>query len=246
MANAESLFLCTLANTIWPGAKIIHSVCGSILNMKTANLSMGAAETCLLSSGELALAQFYGLPTYRMGGYSDSYYPDVQAGIEKMAATLILAQSNADLIVMGGPLNCAAHQSYEQVVIDHDIWEMSERIATEIAVNEETLAYDTVAKVGPGGSYIGEDHTLRWVRSGEHYYGGSFNHTGLPGEDNTMLASAHRAGGGDPGAPVRVPRAARHGPAHQGLRSRSRSREERLAAGVDGVGRRPRRRVLST
>jgi len=190
VGNAEGLFLCTLVNAIWPGAKIVHAVCGSILNMKTANLSMGAAETCLLSSGELALAQFYGLPTQRMGGYSDSYYPDVQAGIEKMAAVLTLAQSNADLIAMGGPLNCAAHLSYEQVVIDHDIWEMAERIAREIEVNEETLAYDTVANVGPGGSYVGEPHTLRWVRS-EHYYGGSFNHTGLPGEENTMLTRAH-------------------------------------------------------
>ncbi len=191
VSNAESLFLITLANTIWPGAKIIHSVCGSILNMRTANLSMGAAETCLLSSAELALAKFYGFPTFRMGGYSDSIYPDVQAGIEKMAAILTLTQSNVDLINMGGPLNCAAHHSYEQVVIDHDIWEMSERIATEIEVNDDTLAYDTVVKVGHGGSYIGEAHTRNWVRSGEHYYGGSFNHTGLPGEENTMLARAH-------------------------------------------------------
>ena len=129
VGNAESLFLITLANAIWPGAKIIHSVCGSILNMKYANLSMGAPETCLLSSADLALAKFYGFPTLRMGGYSDSYYSDVQAGIEKMAATLNLSQSNVDLITMGGPLNCAAHHSYEQVVIDHDIWEMSERIA---------------------------------------------------------------------------------------------------------------------
>jgi trimethylamine---corrinoid protein Co-methyltransferase len=192
VGNAESLFLCTLANAIWPGAKIIHSVCGSILNMKTANLSMGSAASCLLSSGELALAQFYGLPTYRCGGYSDSHYPDIQAGIEKMAATLTLAQSKADLVVMGGPLNCAAHHSYEQVVIDHDIWEMSQRIATEIEVNDATLAYDTVVKVGPGGSYIAEPHTLRWVRSGEHYYGGSFNCSGLAGEENTMLARAHQ------------------------------------------------------
>jgi trimethylamine--corrinoid protein Co-methyltransferase len=126
-----------------------------------------------------------------MGGHSDSYYPDVQAGIDKMAATLILAQSRADLISMGGPLNCAAHLSYEQLVIDHDVWEMAERIATEIDVNDATLAYDTVAKVGPGGSYVGEPHTLQWVRSGEHYYGGSFNHSGLPGKENTMLARAH-------------------------------------------------------
>ena len=191
VGNAEMLLLCTLANAIWPGIKIIHSTCGSAMNMRTANLSMGGPETCLLSSGEIALAQFYGMPTFRMGGYSDSWYPDVQAGIEKAMATLILAQSGADLVIMGGPFNCAAHQSYEQVVIDHDIWEFAMRLATEIEVNEGTLAYDTIQKVAQAGSYIAEDHTLRYVRSGEHYYGGSYNHTGQPGEENTMLVRAH-------------------------------------------------------
>jgi trimethylamine--corrinoid protein Co-methyltransferase len=191
VGNAEMLFLCTLANAIWPGVKVIHSTCGSAMNMKTANLSMGGPETCLLSSGEIALGQFYGMPTFRMGGYSDSWYPDVQAGIEKAMATLILLQSGADLIIMGGPLNCAAHLSYEQVVIDHSIYEFAFRCATEIEVSEGTLAYDTVAKVGQAGSYIAEDHTLRYVRSGEHYYGGPYNHTGQPGEDNTMLVRAH-------------------------------------------------------
>jgi len=192
VGNAEALFLCTLANAIWPGIKIIHSTCGSAMNMKAASLSMGGPETCLLSSGEIALAQFYGMPTFRMGGYTDSWYPDVQAGIEKAMATLILAQSGADIVIMGGPLNCAAHLSYEQIVIDHDIWEFAMRCATEIEVNEGTLAYDAIEKVGHAGSYTAQDHTLRYVRSGEHYYGGSYNHSGRSGEENTMLVRAHQ------------------------------------------------------
>ncbi len=157
----------------------------------SASLSMGAAETCLLSSGELALAQFYGMPSYRMGGYTDAHYPDVQAGIEKALATLTLSQSGADLIAMGGPLSDADHLSYEQVVIDHDIWETTQRMVHEIEVNDDTLGYEAVAEVGQRGSYMGAAHTLRFVRSGEHYYGGSFDRTGLPGEERTMLARAH-------------------------------------------------------
>jgi len=191
VGNAETLFLCTLANAIWPGAKVIHSTCGSLMNMRTAYLSMGGPETCLLSSGEIALAQYYGLPTYRMGGYSDAQVPDVQAGIEKAFAVLTLCQSQADLVAMGGPLDNAAHHSYEQVVIDHDIWEMAQRLVTEIVVDDDTLAYDVIEKVGPGGSFLGESHTRRVVQSGEHYYGGSFNHTGRSGEEYTMLARAH-------------------------------------------------------
>ena len=90
-----------------------------------------------------------------MGGYSDSQLPDVQAGIEKAFATLILSQSRADLVTMGGPNN-AAHHSYEQVVIDNDyIWEMAQRLeGLELEVNDDTLAYATIEKVGPGGSFL--------------------------------------------------------------------------------------------
>jgi trimethylamine--corrinoid protein Co-methyltransferase len=92
---------------------------------------------------------------------------------------------------MGGPLDNAALHSYEQVVIDHDIWEMAQRLTTEIVVDDDTLAYDVIEKLGPGGSFLGETHTRRAVQAGEHYYGGSFNHMGRAGEQSTMLAQAH-------------------------------------------------------
>jgi trimethylamine---corrinoid protein Co-methyltransferase len=191
LGNAEALFLCTLANAVWPGIKVLHATTGSLMNMRTGYLSMGSAETCLLSSGEMALAKYYGLPSTRMGGYSDSQWPDVQAGIEKAMALLILAQSEADFVTMGGPLDNAAHHSYEQVVIDHDIWEMAQRLTREIVVDDDTLAYDVIEKIGPSGSFLGDTHTRRAVQAGEHYYGGSFNHLGRTGEEYTMLARAH-------------------------------------------------------
>lgn len=190
--NAETLFLLTLANAIRPGAKVTYSALGSIMNMRSANLSMGAPETMLLSSAETALARFYGLSTYRPACYSDSLYSDIQAGIEKTAFTLMVAMSGADLVLMGGSLDNASTLSYEQVVLDHDIWEFANRCITEIEVTDETLALDTVAQVGIGGSYLDEEHTLDWLRSGEHYYGGSFNRSGQPWEEKTMLARAHQ------------------------------------------------------
>ena len=36
LGNAETLFLCTLANAIWPGAKVLHATTGSLMNMRTA------------------------------------------------------------------------------------------------------------------------------------------------------------------------------------------------------------------
>jgi trimethylamine:corrinoid methyltransferase-like protein len=62
---------------------------------------------------------------------------------------------------------------------------------TEIDVNSDTLAYETVVNADVGGSFVGKDHTLRWLRSGEHYYGGTFNRGGKPGDEHSMLARAH-------------------------------------------------------
>lgn len=189
--NAEVLFMLCLANTIRPGAKVMESTVGSVMNMRGANLSLAAPESMLLASAEAALTRMHGLPVMRMGGYSDPYYLDIQTGIEKSAFTLMIALSGADLVLMGGPLRNAAHQSYESLVIDHDIWEFVDRCTTEIVVDAERLAYETAVEVGIGGSYFEADHTLRWLRSGEHYYGGSFDRSGRPGQEYTMLARAH-------------------------------------------------------
>jgi trimethylamine---corrinoid protein Co-methyltransferase len=144
-----------------------------------------------MASAEAAITRLHGIPVMRMGGYCDSYYLDVQAGIEKAIFTSIVALSGADLVLMGGPLNNAAHQSCESVVIDHDVWELVERLTREIQVDDETLAYDTVTQVGIGGSHLETAHTFKWLRSGEHYYGGSYNRSGRAGTENTMLARAH-------------------------------------------------------
>lgn len=190
--NAEALFLFTLANAIHPGAKVSYSCLALIMNMSSGNVSMGAPETMLLCSAETAMARYYNLPTYRPTCFTDSYFSDIQTGIEKSAFTIMNMLSGGDLILMGGSLNNAAHHSYEQVIIDYDIWEFVNRFTREIEITDVTMAYDTIADAGPGGSFLDKDHTLDWLRSGEHYYGGSYNRSGLPSEENTMLAKAHR------------------------------------------------------
>jgi trimethylamine--corrinoid protein Co-methyltransferase len=189
--NAEVLYMLCLANVIRPGAKVMASTVGSILNMKAPNLSLAAPEAMLMASAEAAMTRLHGIPVMRMGGYCDSYYLDVQAGIEKAVFTLIVALSGADLVLMGGPLNNAAHQSCESVIIDHDVWEIVERLTREIQVDDETLAYETAVQVGIGGSHLETGHTFKWLRSGEHYYGGSYNRSGRAGTEYTMLARAH-------------------------------------------------------
>jgi len=55
--------------------------------------------------------------------------------------------------------------SHEQLLIDSEIVTMINRVLRGITVDDGTLAVDTIHEVGPAGVYLGEDHTLEYMRS---------------------------------------------------------------------------------
>jgi trimethylamine--corrinoid protein Co-methyltransferase len=52
----------------------------------------------------------------------------------------------------------------EAMVIDNEIVDYALRFAQGIEVNDDTLALDVIDKVGPGGHFLGEKHTLKHFR----------------------------------------------------------------------------------
>jgi trimethylamine--corrinoid protein Co-methyltransferase len=54
-------------------------------------------------------------------------------------------------------------------VIDNEIIGMINRILSGISVNEDTLGFDVIEKVGPGGNYVMEDHTIEHMKE-EFFY----------------------------------------------------------------------------
>jgi len=61
--------------------------------------------------------------------------------------------------------NC---QSFEKLVVDNEICGMALRMMKNIDVNDETLAFDLIKKVGPGGHFLSEKHTLKWFQTEEY------------------------------------------------------------------------------
>lgn len=73
-----------------------------------------------------------------------------------------LAGSN---IIYGmGMLEMGMTMSYEQLLIDGEIARMIRRVIQGIPVNDVTMAVEMIKKVGPGGTYLGERHTLKHMR----------------------------------------------------------------------------------
>ena len=59
--------------------------------------------------------------------------------------------------------------AYEQFVIDNELLGMAMRSVRGIEVNDDTLAMDAIDRVGPGGHFLMDEHTLRFMRT-EHYF----------------------------------------------------------------------------
>lgn len=167
---AETLGGITLAQLVNPGTPVLCGHVGTIADMRTMAYVSGAVEMGLLSAGAAQLAQYWQLPYYATGGTSDSKIPDVQCGYESALTLFPVALAGANYIHdAAGLLDFALTVSYEKYVVDNEIIGMVMRALQGIEVDDDTLAFDVIAEVGPGGHFLAEEHTLRYMRS-EFFY----------------------------------------------------------------------------
>jgi trimethylamine--corrinoid protein Co-methyltransferase len=134
--------------------------------MRSGGYLAGAVEFGMMQAAASQLAHHYGVPIYGSGGMSDSKLPDAQAGYEKMATLLLAAMGGCNFIhhAIGMVTNMNA-ASLEQAVMDDEVAGIALRVLRGVEITDETLAIEAIARVGPGGHYLMDDHTLQFMRS---------------------------------------------------------------------------------
>jgi len=75
------------------------------------------------------------------------------------------AMAGANLIYGAGMLDSGLIFSYAQLVIDNDIFKMIRKVMQGMHVDDENLAVDIIKSVGPGGDFLMQDHTVKYMRS---------------------------------------------------------------------------------
>jgi trimethylamine--corrinoid protein Co-methyltransferase len=168
--NVETLTGVMLAQLVNPGTPVLYGCISSTVNLRDMRYLSGSVEMGLLSAAAAQLAQRYDLPIYATAGMSDSKVPDAQAGYEKMATTMLVAMAGANAIHdSAGFLEFCMTASLEQCVIDDEINGMVMRAVEGVEVNHDTLAYDAIRSVGPGGHFTAHPHTVEFMRD-EFYF----------------------------------------------------------------------------
>ncbi len=75
------------------------------------------------------------------------------------------AMAGANLIYGAGMLDSGLIFSYAQLVIDNDIFKMIRKVMQGMRVDDENLAVGIIKSVGPGGDFLLQDHTMKYMRT---------------------------------------------------------------------------------
>ncbi len=164
VALSESMVGVVLSQLINPGTCIILGGVQSILDMRRGIYSYGAPELNVLCGGLTEMARYCGLPMFGTAGCTDTKVMEIQSGIEATLQIHTSMLTGANFVHDCGYTESGKTGDIFQTVMDDEIISMSRIIEDGIEVNEETLSVDVINRVGSGGHYLYEDHTMKWFR----------------------------------------------------------------------------------
>ena len=161
--NAEFLGGLVMLEFASLGAPVVYKVGVDTVNFRTG-AGIQSPEGSLMHLALNQLIRYYDLPSEIKASRSDSKLLDAQTGYENAISLVAHILSAPDIILGLGALEGARITSLETLVIDNEIIDYALRFAQGFEVNDDTLALDVIDKVGPGGIYLGEKHTLEHFR----------------------------------------------------------------------------------
>lgn len=161
---ADSLAALIISQLVHEGAPFILGVSmvgeGQGADAKT----LGVPEHSLISAGMANISRYLRLPSFITGGIADAKIFDAQAGIESAFSLLAGGLIGSNLVVGCNMLEYGQTSSLDVMVMNDEIIGMVKRILRGIEVNDNTLAVDAIDEVGPGGHFLGSEHTMRHFR----------------------------------------------------------------------------------
>ncbi|MDY0355688.1 MAG: trimethylamine methyltransferase family protein [Sedimentisphaerales bacterium] len=163
--NAEILAGLVMTQLFAPGTPVLYGGIPHIMDPRTSICSFGSPEQGLMAVAMVQMARFYGLPVYVNVGLTDAKMLDAQAGIEKTSSMLLGLLAGADTFGHCGICGTDHGASLEWLYLDNELAAYVERIARGLTVDAETLAAEVIRRVGPGGNYLADEHTVRHFRN---------------------------------------------------------------------------------
>ncbi len=157
---AEVLAGVAYSQLVRKGAPVIFGAFVTSIDMNSGAPTFGTPEAAHITYGAGQLARRMGLP-YRSGGsFCGSKLPDAQAAYETANSLNMALLAGVNFMLHAcGWLEGGLVSSYEKFVLDADQLGTLHHLAQGVSMDANGQAMDAIREVGPGGHYLGCQHT---------------------------------------------------------------------------------------
>ena len=164
-ANAEILAGIVTLESLVPGTPTFYGCCATVMDHFSGAAACGGPEDLFYQMASAQLAHFYGVPasigTFATGAKTANW----QAGLENGISGLASALSGAEMFCGAGLLHGASVFSFEQMLLDAETFRLLSHLFTVPSQVPEDSFLPVLEKVGPGGHFLEERHTLQHMRN---------------------------------------------------------------------------------
>ena len=159
---AEVMAGVAYSQIIRPGAPVVFGAFVTSIDMNSGAPTFGTPEAAKITYGAGQLARRMGLPYRSAGGFCGSKLPDAQAAYETSNSLNMGLLSGVNFMLHScGWLEGGLVTSIEKFVMDADQLGILHAMAKGVSVDADAQAMDALREVGPGGHFLGCDHTQR-------------------------------------------------------------------------------------
>ncbi|WP_299498774.1 trimethylamine methyltransferase family protein [uncultured Roseobacter sp.] len=163
---AEVLAGIAYSQLIRPGAPVIMGAFVTSIDMNSGAPTFGTPEAAHITYGAGQLARRLGLPYRSAGSFCGSKLPDAQAAYETSNSLNMGLLAGVNFMLHScGWLEGGLVSSFEKFVMDADQLGTLHHLAQGVSIDENAQAMDAIREVGPGGHYLGCEHTQKNFQS---------------------------------------------------------------------------------
>ena len=164
LGNAQVIALATVLQLAAPGSPLCYSTEPMAMDVQSGLFEGLYPAADMVRAAHVQMAKHYNIPIFVGGWGTCSKVPDVQAGYEKAFSAFLCYLSGADMTSGPGLLENWTVLSFEQLIIDHEMFTMMADILKGFPVDADSMPMEVIMKVGHEGHYMGEKHTLDHFR----------------------------------------------------------------------------------
>lgn len=158
---AETMAGCALTQLERPGAPVVFGNFLSSMSLRSGAPTFGTPEPAIGSMIIGQLCRRLNLPLRCSGNFTTSKLPDAQAMMEGTMSMLAAIHCGANFILhSAGFLDGLLSMSYEKFMLDADLCGSLHSYLDGVVIDDNQLAVDAFAEVGPGNHFFGCAHTM--------------------------------------------------------------------------------------